>query len=264
MTFGTIYTHNPNPRTTAILVVAKAHGLDLKVVYADRDDGENYEALLKVNPLGQVPTLVTASDGWVLTECIPITLYIASQSDTTNLLGSSRRDYYEILKWMSFANGDFMPAIGGCILPLIGRPVAIRKDAHDCLRAIYRHCRLTDDHLASKVTKNQAEDGEYDAYLVGDGLTLADLFVASLLFGLFKVFHPVVHVRYPALTRWFYGVCGLPMVLDVAGKFEVAHLDYPKLPEDEDEDIGERQGKVKAGGESLEVGKTNGIAAASP
>jgi hypothetical protein len=58
----------------AILAVAKAHGLELDVVQADKHDGENYEKLLRVNPLGQVPTFVGA-DGFVLTECIPIALY---------------------------------------------------------------------------------------------------------------------------------------------------------------------------------------------
>jgi hypothetical protein len=95
MSLGTLYNHNvrprclavlsrrcadcewfikPSPRSTAILIVAKAHGLHLDVVYADKDDKENYEELLKFNPLGRVPTFV-GSDGYVLTECIPITLY---------------------------------------------------------------------------------------------------------------------------------------------------------------------------------------------
>ncbi|KAI8625041.1 glutathione S-transferase [Xylariaceae sp. FL1651] len=211
MTFGTLYTHNPNPRTTAILVIAKAHGLSLKVVYADRDDKKDYEELLSINPLGQVPTLV-ASDGWVLSECIPITLYIASQSDTTTLLGSCRRDYYEILRWMSFANCDFMPAIGGCILPLIGRHVVIRKNTEDCLRAMYRHCQLTDDHLKT------------NRYLLGERLSLADIFVVSLLFGLFKIFHPVVHEKYPSLTRWFYEVYEMPMFIGVVDNEDVSQV----------------------------------------
>ena len=46
---------------------------------AEKDKNpEGYEQLLKVNPLGQVPTFVGA-DGYVLTECIPITLYSMSQ-----------------------------------------------------------------------------------------------------------------------------------------------------------------------------------------
>lgn len=64
----------PSPRSTTILAVAKANGLHLDIIHADRGDKEGYEALSKINPLCQVPTFVGA-DGYVLTECIPITLY---------------------------------------------------------------------------------------------------------------------------------------------------------------------------------------------
>lgn len=39
---------------------------------------------------------------------------------------------------MSFGNGDMLPAIGGCILPLIGRPQVVRMDVQDCLRSSKR------------------------------------------------------------------------------------------------------------------------------
>ena len=66
----------PNPRSFAILAIAKAHNLDLDIVYADKGNKENHEKLLELNPLGQVPVFVGA-DGYVLTECIPIALYSA-------------------------------------------------------------------------------------------------------------------------------------------------------------------------------------------
>lgn len=64
----------PNPRSTATLAIAKAQGLQLDIVYADKDNPENHAKLLQLNPLGQVPVFVGA-DGHVLTECIPIALY---------------------------------------------------------------------------------------------------------------------------------------------------------------------------------------------
>lgn len=64
----------PNPRSTAIIAIAKAQGLELDIVYADKDSKDNYEKLLAINPLGQVPVFVDV-DGYVLTECIPIALY---------------------------------------------------------------------------------------------------------------------------------------------------------------------------------------------
>ena len=65
----------PNPRSFAILAIAKGQGLKLDIIYADKlDNAKNYAKLLAVNPLGQVPVFVGA-DGYVLTECIPIALY---------------------------------------------------------------------------------------------------------------------------------------------------------------------------------------------
>lgn len=64
----------PNPRSTAILAIAKANGLHLDIIYAEKDKKDAFEALCKINPLAQVPTFVGA-DGYVLTECIAIALY---------------------------------------------------------------------------------------------------------------------------------------------------------------------------------------------
>ncbi|ERF68105.1 hypothetical protein EPUS_06916 [Endocarpon pusillum Z07020] len=219
MSFGTLYTHKPNPRTTAILAIAKAHGLKLDIVYAERENKENYEKLLQINPLGQVPVFVGA-DGHVMTECIAIALYITSQSDTTTLLGSSRRDYYEILRWMSLANSDLLPAIGGVVLPLIGKHLAVRKNTEDCLRAFYTDCKLLENHLQ----KNK--------YLVGDQLTLADFFTVGTIVFAFVVFHKVLHAEYPRLTEWFNEIYEMPMFKDVAGDLHLANIPYPTLPED--------------------------------
>ncbi|KAI5862874.1 thioredoxin-like protein [Durotheca rogersii] len=70
--FGTIYTKELNPRTTAILAVAKANGLDLDVVEVDTTNPT--PEFLKVNPLSKVPAFV-GNDGYVLTECMAIAIY---------------------------------------------------------------------------------------------------------------------------------------------------------------------------------------------
>ncbi|MCJ1400482.1 hypothetical protein MMC11_003688 [Xylographa trunciseda] len=209
----------PNPRSTAILAIAKAQGLQFDIVYADTDDKENHAKLLQLNPLGQVPVFVGA-DGHVLTECIPIALYLTAQCDTTPFLGSSRRDYYNILKWMSLANSDLLPAVGGVILPLIGRPVAVRMNGHDCLRAFYADCRLLEEHL-------QANE-----YLVGGRPTLADFFTVGMLVFPFMVFHSVLHAEYPRLTEWFNAVYEVPMFKEVAGDLHLLDVPFPRLPED--------------------------------
>ena len=149
--------------------------------------------------------MFVGADGYVLTECIPIALYSTcppdfllnyslfrvetnqrakkidtSQSDNTTLLGSTRRDYYNILKWMSLANSDLLPAQGGVILPIIGRPETIRKNTEDYLRALHKNFRL----LESQLQKTK--------YLVGEQLTLADFFAVGMLVFSFMVFHKML------------------------------------------------------------------------
>ncbi|KAF3023679.1 Elongation factor 1-gamma [Neopestalotiopsis sp. 37M] len=217
MSLGTLYTHNNSPRTTAILVIAHALGVHLDIVYADKTDGENYKSLLEINPLGQVPTFVgSGSDSWVLRECIPIALYITSQSDTTTLLGSNRREYYEIIQWMSSMNSDVLPCISGCLMPLLGRQQPIRQNVQDCIRSMYRHFKMLDDHLAER------------EYLVGDDLTIADLFAVAILTVAYKSFHPVLIPDYKYMTRWFYEVYNFPFYKSVAGELDFLELDYSR------------------------------------
>ncbi|EMR67231.1 putative elongation factor 1-gamma protein [Eutypa lata UCREL1] len=217
MSFGTIYTHELNPRTTSILAVAKEQGLQLEVIYADKEGNkENYEKLLRINPLGQVPTFVGA-DGYVLTECMAIALYITSRSDTTTLLGSTRREYFETIKWMSLANSDLLPNAGGVVFPLIGRTLPVRKDHQDSLRAFHEDCRLLESHLST------------NKYLVTDHVTLADFFTASMMKFPFMLGHKVLHAKYPRLTEWFNRVYEMRMFKEVAGDLHLVDAPFPTL-----------------------------------
>ncbi|KAF2691133.1 glutathione S-transferase, partial [Lentithecium fluviatile CBS 122367] len=198
MSFGTLYTHNPNPRSFGIIAVAKSLGVELDIVYIDRNNKEDQKKLHGLNPLDQVPVFV-GSDGFVLTECVAIALYITSQNPENTLLGSTRKDYYNILKWLSLANSDLLPAIGGIILPLLGLPLAVRKNTQDCLRALHADCKLLETHLQNS------------KYLAGDEVTLADFFTAgTMVFGV-MVFHAMLREKYPRLLEWFLEVHGMPV-----------------------------------------------------
>lgn len=146
---------------------------------------------------------------------------VTSQSDTTTLLGSSRRDYFDILKWMSFANSELIPSIGGCTLPLIGRRMPIRSNSEDSLRFMHLNCKLTDNHLKTS------------RYLVGERLTIADFFMVGSITGAFRVFHKVLKPEYPSLTRWFDEVYHEPMYKEVAGDLVLLDLPFPTLPAEE-------------------------------
>lgn len=65
--------HQGNPRTTALLAVAKENGLDIEFVETEPAKGVSTE-YLKLNKLGKVPTF-EGKDGFVLSECMAIAVY---------------------------------------------------------------------------------------------------------------------------------------------------------------------------------------------
>ncbi|KAL4750274.1 hypothetical protein BDW72DRAFT_213506 [Aspergillus terricola var. indicus] len=207
MSFGTLYTHNPTPRSTTLLALAKLHKLDIKIIHAEKKNREAFEELCKYNPLGQVPTFVGA-DGFVLSECIPLTLYC-----------NDERASLRILQWMSFANSDLFPAIGGVFLPRIGQRQIIRQDDGDSLRAMLQRCKYLDEHL------------KRSRYLVGECLTIADFFTASLLMGAFAAFRKSMQERFETLCSWYDGVLEVGWFKDVAGGVPDLGLEL-EIPED--------------------------------
>lgn len=67
---GSIYSYYGNPRTTALLAVAKANALDVDMVDVKPGD----DKLLEKFPLGKLPGFVGA-DGFMLHECNAIAIY---------------------------------------------------------------------------------------------------------------------------------------------------------------------------------------------
>lgn len=66
-------TSQGNPRTTAILAVAKANNLEIEQVHTEPAKGVSDDYRL-LNKLGKVPTFQGA-DGYVLSECVAIAIY---------------------------------------------------------------------------------------------------------------------------------------------------------------------------------------------
>lgn len=66
-----------NPRSPAILAVAKANNfkLDIVTIPSSQDAPEYYR---KLNRLAKIPTFVSSDEGFVLSECIAIALYSTS------------------------------------------------------------------------------------------------------------------------------------------------------------------------------------------
>ncbi|GIZ46257.1 hypothetical protein CKM354_000938900 [Cercospora kikuchii] len=217
MSFGTLYTRPFNPRTPAILAVAKSYGLDLatKTVVSAEDASDEY---LDLNPLGKVPTLVGAN-GFVVSECIAVALYVTSQKEDTTLLGNSREDSASIVRWMSFANMEILLHLGGWFNPIIGRRPFVQSEVDESMKQTNKRMDILEKHLEGRV------------YLVGDRLSLADLFVTGVVAGGFMFFFDQAwRESHPNVTRWFLNVYEQPIYAEVAGKAILAEKARPNAP----------------------------------
>ncbi|TQV99059.1 elongation factor 1-gamma [Cordyceps javanica] len=215
MAFGTLFASEGNPRTTAIKAVAKANGLDVKVTTVDLTAARTPEHLAG-SPVGKVPAFV-GEDGFTLHEAVAIAIYFTSQNEKTTLLGKTKQDYASILKWMSFFNNDVLNALAGQYLPLVGRAPYSKQVVDDAAKVA--------DKLVGAVEKYLTEH----TYLVGERLTLADLFAAGIISRGFQYFYDTKwRQANPATTRWYETIVNQPIYSDVVGKVEF--IDKVALP----------------------------------
>ncbi|KAF2008928.1 hypothetical protein BU24DRAFT_437478 [Aaosphaeria arxii CBS 175.79] len=207
MSFGKLYSYPGNPRTTALLAVAKENGLDIEQVHTEPAKGVSTE-YLKLNKLGKVPTFEGA-DGFVLSETLAIAVYLTSQNEKTTLLGKTKQDYASILRWLSFANSEILPALGGWFRPIIGRDPYNKKNVDEASKAALKAVHAVEEHLLTHT------------YLVGERLTLADYFTASILARGFQYFFDKAwRAENPNVTRWYETVYNQSSFSAVAGKLE--------------------------------------------
>ncbi|KAK3069523.1 hypothetical protein LTS18_000302, partial [Coniosporium uncinatum] len=191
MSFGKLYMAEGNPRSVVLQSVAKANGLELEIESFDLAAGGTPEEYKKINKLGKIPTFV-GNDGYVLSECIAIAIYLTSQNEKTTLLGKTKKDYASILRWMSFANGELLPALAGWFRPLVGRDPYNKKSVEDSMNRTLKTVGVLEEHLQS------------NTYLVGERVTLADLFVTSMIRrGFTMFFDKKWRSENPNTTRWY-------------------------------------------------------------
>ncbi|ETI23050.1 hypothetical protein G647_04846 [Cladophialophora carrionii CBS 160.54] len=197
MSFGKLYGFKENARSTALLAVAKENNLDLELVET-RPPITDTE-YLKLNPLGRVPTFVGAN-GFILTESLAIAIYFASQNDKTTLLGKTKQDYASIVRWMSFSNSEVLPNLSGWFSPLIGKIPYNKKSVDDFKKAALDAIHVLEQHFL------------VHTFLVGERITLADLYVTSQMSRGFQyVLDKEWRAENPNTTRWFETVVNQPI-----------------------------------------------------
>jgi elongation factor 1-gamma len=122
-------------------------------------------------------------------------------------LGKTKQDYASILRWLSFANGEILPPLGGWFRPLLGRDPYNKKNVEESQKAALKAVHVLEEHLLTHT------------YLVGERLTLADIFTASIIARGFEFFFDKQwRDANPNVTRWYETVYNLPSYTEVAGK----------------------------------------------
>lgn len=117
---------------------------------------------------------------------------------------------------MSYFNSEVLPPLGGWFRPLLGRDPYNKKSVDESSVKALKAVGVVEEYLLRHT------------YLVGDRITLADLFSASIITRGFQYFFDTKwRQEYPNTTRWYETVINQPIYSAVADKLEF--LDKPAL-----------------------------------
>lgn len=133
------------------------------------EEEKNAPEYLKLNPLGQVPTLVDGD--FVLTEAMAINFYLARKYGAGKLWVNRLEDEALIYKWTFFAITQMEAA---CVDLILHRKVFAEKDrdinvVQAAEQKLIKPLQVLNDYLAGK------------DFLVGNQFTVADINLAGVL-----------------------------------------------------------------------------------
>lgn len=101
---------------------------------------------------------------------------------------------------MSFSNSELLPSIGGWFRPLIGKDPYNKKSVDDAKAAATKVLKVLEQHFL------------VHTFLVGERLTLADLFTASQIArGYQYVLDKAWRSQNPNTTRWYETIVNQPI-----------------------------------------------------
>ena len=157
-------------RAFRILWMAKELGLDYQHVKVDFASGETREpGFLALNPNGHVP--VIDDDGFILWESMAINLYLAKKYGAGRLYPDRLEDEARAWQWSLWGMTEVERPVLTAMMNRAVYPEEKRdKAAADAAeQALAQPLKVLDGALGR------------GAYLIGDGFTVADLNVASIL-----------------------------------------------------------------------------------
>jgi elongation factor 1-gamma len=129
-----------------------------------------------------------------------LTSAVTSQNEKTTLLGKTKQDYASIVRWMSYANTEVLCHIGNWFRPLTGRDPYNKRNVEEAQKAAYKALKPLEQHFLTHT------------FLVGERITLADLFAASIIARGFEfVLDKAWRDENPNTTRWYETIINQPI-----------------------------------------------------
>ncbi|KAL3845679.1 hypothetical protein ACJIZ3_003082 [Penstemon smallii] len=169
---------------------------------------------LKMNPIGKVPVLETP-DGPIF-ESNAIARYVARLKPDNPLYGSSLIDFGHIEQWIDFSATEIDASIGAWLLPRLGFRLYLPPAEEAAITSLKRALEALNTHLAS------------NTYLVGDGVTLADIIMTcNLSFGFKYILTKSFTSAFPHVERYFWTLVNQPNFKKVMGDFKQAEAIPP-------------------------------------
>lgn len=154
----------------------------------------------------KVPAFET-DDGKCLTESNAIAYFVANEQ----LRGSNDFAKAQIAQWMSFADGEILPASCAWVFPLLG---ILPFNKNNVERA------KEDVKAALTVLNNRLAD---NTFLVGERITLADICVFATLMHLYQhVLEPSFRKPFANVNRWFNTILNQKQVQQHVSGFKIA------------------------------------------
>jgi len=190
-------------RTYPALIAAKFNQIAIST--PDFKSGEEKKPEFAKNVTGKVPFLETS--GGFVAGASAVARYVAGLNPSTTLLGSNPLETAQVDSWIEAISQDFEFPVCALTLPAQGRAdIPDAKVTQEAKKDVSAFFGLVSKHLQTRT------------YLVGESVTLADIYLFSALVEPFSlVLDRKLRDTFVNVTRWFSTIAALPEVLAVTG-----------------------------------------------
>ncbi|KAI3815451.1 hypothetical protein L1987_15119 [Smallanthus sonchifolius] len=212
-----LHSYGQNKNVYKALIAAQYAGVEIKLA-------ENFEMnvsnktpeFLKMNPIGKIPVLETPNGS--VFESNAIARYVAHGS---SLFGSSAIEYGQIEQWIDFSSFEIDANIRGWFMPRLGFATYIKSFEETCISGVKRGLEALNKYLATHT------------FLVGDGVSLADIIMTCNMLLAFKLLMPKSFTsEFPHVERYFWTMVNQPNFSKIIGEVNQTEATIPlKKPE---------------------------------